>query len=84
MPGINGIKAAYEISAFDEKIKIIFLTSSPEFAVESYAVNTYAYILKPVNKEKIFPILSKIMFEEKDLQECMIIKCKNEIMRFFF
>ena len=35
MPGFTGIQAAREIRGFDRETKIIFLTSSPEFAVES-------------------------------------------------
>jgi DNA-binding LytR/AlgR family response regulator len=45
MPGINGIQAAREIREQDEQVKIIFLTSSPEFAVESYSVQAYYSIL---------------------------------------
>lgn len=47
MPGMTGMKAAHEIRGVDTEVKIVFLTSSPEFAVESYAVKSYDYILKP-------------------------------------
>lgn len=35
MPGENGMAAAREIREYDSNVKIIFLTSSTEFAVES-------------------------------------------------
>ena len=38
MPGESGISAAREIRQFDNDVKIIFLTSSAEFAVQSYTV----------------------------------------------
>ena len=38
MPGENGIETAKEIRQYDNNMKIIFLTSSPEFAVQSYTV----------------------------------------------
>ena len=38
MPAENGITAAKEIRQYDNVVKIIFLTSSAEFAVESYVV----------------------------------------------
>ena len=38
MPGVNGMQAAREIRAKNENLKIVFLTSSPEYAVESYRV----------------------------------------------
>ena len=45
MPGENGIDAAREIRRYDNNVKIIFLTSSAEFAVESYTVGAYFYQL---------------------------------------
>ena len=43
MPGESGISAAREIRQFDNDVKIIFLTSSAEFAVQSYTVGAYYY-----------------------------------------
>ena len=53
MPGLNGIEAAREIRRYDETVEIIFLTSSPEFAVDSYDVRAFYYMLKPISSEKI-------------------------------
>lgn len=64
MPGMNGITAAHEIRGFDPSVKIIFLTSSPEFAVESYAVDAHYYLLKPGTADKLFPILDRISLEK--------------------
>ena len=41
MPGENGMTAAREVREHDTNVKIIFLTASPEFAVESYAVDAW-------------------------------------------
>ena len=46
MPGQTGMEAAREIREFDTAVKIIFLTSSAEFAVESYTVGAYFYQLE--------------------------------------
>lgn len=50
MPGINGINAAREIRRYDTAVQIIFVTSSSEFAVQSYVVGAYYYQLKPIWK----------------------------------
>lgn len=34
MPGFTGMETAKEIRTFDQNVAIVFLTSSPEFAVE--------------------------------------------------
>ena len=48
MVGLNGIELAKEIRSSDKAADIIFLTSSPEFAVESYTVKASNYLVKPV------------------------------------
>lgn len=38
---------------------LIFLTSSPEFALESYEVRAFWYLLKPVSEERLFSVLDQ-------------------------
>lgn len=84
MPGISGIDAAHEIRAFDAQVKIVFLTSSPEFALESYAVKAYDYMLKPTSPDKLFPILDAIIAEEQRPLEGMTVKTQTGIARILF
>ncbi len=84
MPGLNGIEAAREIRVFDEEIKIIFLTSSKEFAVESYAVDAHYYMLKPGTAQKLFPILDRIFLEEQREQDALYLKTPSGITRMPF
>lgn len=46
MPGLNGLQAAREIRQKNDRIKIVFLTSSPEYAVESYSVQAIQLFVK--------------------------------------
>ena len=57
MPGQNGMDVAKEIRQYDTNMKIIFLTSSPEFAVESYSVGAYFYQLKPIWEGSFFRLM---------------------------
>lgn len=84
MPGINGMQAAHEIRAFDAGVKIIFLTSSPEFAVESYTVKAYDYILKPVPRDKLFSMLDEISAEESIPMEGLTVKTQSGMARILF
>lgn len=63
MPLINGMDAAKEIRSRNTTSKIIFLTSSPEFAIESYDVEAAGYLLKPVKETKLFALLDKCLNE---------------------
>ena len=73
MPGFTGMQAAHEIRKFNEEIKIIFLASSKEFAIESYSVGAYYYLLKPVLNEKLFSVLDKVVSEITSKQESCVI-----------
>ena len=81
MPGMNGLMAAHEIRSFDPAVKIIFLTSSPEYAVESYAVNAYYYMLKPGTSAELFPILERIFLEFARTEETLSIMQHSSFVR---
>ncbi|NLX63453.1 MAG: response regulator transcription factor [Clostridiaceae bacterium] len=84
MPGINGMEAAQEIRTFDTGVKIIFLTSSPEYAVESYTVRAYDYILKPVSKDKLFSVLDAVIADERIPLEGFTVKTQKGMVRILF
>lgn len=82
MPGENGIEAAREIRRFDTVVKIIFLTSSAEFAVQSYTVGAYFYLLKPVEEESFTRVLDTVLAEcQKNEDDSLIVKCRDGITR---
>ena len=53
MPLLNGIDTAAELRANGQDVPIIFLTSSREFAVESYEVKAFHYLLKPIDEIRL-------------------------------
>ena len=82
MPGQTGIDAAAEIRRYDTNVKIIFLTSSAEFAVESYTVGAYFYQLKPIWPESFFRLMdSAVAACEKEQGDSLILRCKTGITR---
>lgn len=82
MPGQNGMDVAKEIRQYDTNVKIIFLTSSPEFAVESYTVGAYFYQLKPIWEESFFRLMDSVLSEcEKKKKNSLILHSKDGITR---
>lgn len=82
MPGQNGMDVAKEIRQYDTNMKIIFLTSSPEFAVESYSVGAYFYQLKPIWEESFFRLMDAVLAEcEKKKKSSLILRSKDGITR---
>ena len=80
MPAENGITAAKEIRQYDNVVKIIFLTSSAEFAVESYVVGAYFYQLKPIWEDSFFRLTDSVIAEcRRADQRSLILRCKTGI-----
>ena len=77
MPGQTGLQAAAEIWAQDTNVKIIFLTSSAEFAVQSYTVDAYFYQLKPIWKESFFRLMDSVLAGEKIKSSALIFSPAN-------
>jgi DNA-binding LytR/AlgR family response regulator len=84
LPGITGMELATDIRSKDPVGKIIFLTSSPEFAIESYSVSAFSYLLKPIQKDKLFSILSKAIkdFYSKK-KKYIIVKTQMGMFKIF-
>lgn len=61
MPLLSGIDTAKEIREDDSAVPIIFLTSSREFAVDSYDVKAFHYLMKPIVREKFFPVMDDFL-----------------------
>ena len=81
MPGIDGMDAAREIRTFDDAADIVFLTSSPGFAYESYGVRALEYLLKPISDSLLFPVLDKLMLREQRPQDGLTLKAGATLVR---
>lgn len=82
MPGENGMAAAREIREYDSNVKIIFLTSSTEFAVESYAVDAWYYQLKPIRREDFFRLMDSACAAcTREQKHSLILRSKSGIVR---
>ncbi len=84
MPLMNGMDAAKEIRQYNQDVKIIFSTSSPEFAVESYSVDAFYYAIKPIWKEKLVLLLDKVIADIKIAEgTSFLIKSKIGLTRIY-
>ncbi len=81
MPGISGIKIAQELRELDKNVRFIFVSASPEFAVESYRVGAYYYLLKPVEADSFFALLDKVKGElSVQTEQGFILKSRDSIV----
>lgn len=52
MPQMKGLELAEKIRERNETAEILFLTTSPEYALDAFEVAACGYLLKPVEQEK--------------------------------
>lgn len=57
----NGMEIARKLRGYDRNVAVVFLTSSPDYAVESYEVWADGYLLKPVPQDKLEKLLNRFM-----------------------
>jgi len=74
MPSMNGIEMAEEIKKIDENIPIIIASAhnDSKFLLDAIALGIDGYLLKPIDKRKLFDTLEKKVktnFLEKELQK---------------
>lgn len=66
MPLLNGIDTAKELRRQNQNVPIIFLTSSKEFAFDSYEVKALQYLLKPVSPNQLWSIMNRFYGADKE------------------
>lgn len=59
MPLLDGIELGIRLRELDADCKIIYLTSSPDYAIPATRARVWEYLLKPVKKEVLFPSLDE-------------------------
>lgn len=84
MPGMDGMDAARELRSFDEAAELVFLTSSPGFAYESYGVKAMEYLLKPIRAQTLHPILDQLWLREQRPQDSLTLKAGGTLIRIPF
>ena len=60
MPELNGFDASKLIRQADSQVPIIFCTSSPDYAIDGYTVQAFAYLLKPYSVLQLQQIIDKL------------------------
>lgn len=60
MGRLNGMEVAKTIRKTDRDVRIVFSTTSNEFASESYEVGACYYLHKPFGKERVMAMLDRI------------------------
>lgn len=83
LPLLNGMDASYLVRETNPLAKIIFLSSTPEFALESYKVNASGYLLKPVTYPQLSALLENTFDSIKKDKDSILIRTKNGYQKIY-
>lgn len=70
MPLLNGIDTAKELRGEDSAVPLIFLSSTREYAVDSYEVKAFQYLIKPLDETRLYAVLddfTKNFYTQKEM-----------------
>lgn len=82
MPEKLGIEAARELRDMGNRVKIIFLTTSREHALDAFGVDASQYLVKPITEETLFPVLDKILEDmEEARRKYLLLRIDGRIQR---
>lgn len=80
MPEMNGIELGTALRRRDDTGILLYLTTSPDFALDSYRVDAFDYLLKPVDKNLFFQSLDKAFrYLSRIMQEVFSVKTSDGI-----
>lgn len=68
MPQLTGIQLS---TLLKDKVKIIFTTAYPQFALEGYALNVVDYLLKPISFDRFITAFEKVK------KQCQLIESND-------
>ena len=79
------MQAAREGRERAKNVRLIFVSASPEYAVNRYDVGAYHYLLKPVHVDSLIPLLDKIGGElSAQTEQVFILKSRDGVVRVAF
>lgn len=82
MPHLKGVELADRIRARNENSEIIFLTYSPEYALDAFEVSACGYLLKPVKKEKFDKVFHEASCRlTQPENSCLLLKSRDGVRK---
>jgi len=82
MPRMNGIKLAEKLRKSNFTNDIVFLTTSNDFASQSYQVQAFDYLLKPLTVEKVSNVITKLKKAHENADKDGLTVMAQSVARF--
>lgn len=84
MGQMDGVTMAKQVRKDNEAVQIIFITGYSDYIAEGYEVAALHYLMKPVNKEKLFTVLDRALDKRKQQERYLNLELSGEMVRIPF
>lgn len=81
MGDLSGMELAGRIRKDNEEIPILFITGYEKYMAQGYDVAALHYLLKPVQKEKLFEVLDGLIRKKKPEEKLVFPTAEGHILR---
>lgn len=78
---MNGMELAKRIRREDKNIAIVFLSNLREYVFQGYEVNAVRYLMKPLTKEALFPVLDLLQERKGEEPAYVVLSVAGEHRR---
>ena len=84
MEAMDGVTMAKRVRQDNEAVQIVFITGYSDYIAEGYKVAALHYLMKPVNKDKLFSVLDRAVEKRKQEERCLNLASSGEMVRIPF
>ena len=84
MGAMDGVTMAKRVRQDNEAVQIVFIPGYSDYIAEGYEVAALHYLMKPVNKDKLFTVLDRALEKRKQEERCLNLEAYGEMVRIPF
>ena len=84
MGAMDGVELAKRLRKTNDTVQIVFITGYSDYISEGYEVAALHYLMKPVNKDKLFSVLDRALEKRKQEERCLNLEAYGEMVRIPF
>ena len=85
MPELSGIEVGIKLRNNNKRGLILYLTTSKDFALDAYSAEPFHYLIKPVEKDRMFSVLDKATDILKERRgKAVSVKTKEGVQQLLF
>ena len=81
MGRMDGVTMARHVRAENKAVQIVFITGYSDYIAEGYDVEALHYLMKPVNREKLYNVLDRAVEKLELSERCLNLELSGEMMR---